>query len=149
MKNWQKSRNYRRVKDEHGDVVGHIITVDGQDVEVTEEVFLAYSQADRRERYIMEEGPDGQILSLDQSIEDSVPLEETVPSTEDLYIEKHNEQTLLLALLSLNNADRELVFSLFFDDISVREYARQTGVSDMAVRKRRDKILKKLKKFFE
>ncbi len=51
LENWQKSRNYRRIKDAKGDVVANIITVDGIDVEVTEEVFLPYSQADRRERY--------------------------------------------------------------------------------------------------
>ena len=149
MKNWQKSRNYRRVKDEHGDVVGYIITVDGQDVEVTEEVFLAYSQADRRERYIMEEGPDGQALSLDQLSEDGAPLEGTIPSAEDLYAEKYNEQALLRALLSPNNTDRELIFSLFFNGVSVREYARRTGMSHTGIRKRREVILQNLKKFFE
>ena len=44
MKNWQKNRNYKRIKDENGNVIANIITIDGIDVEVTEEVFLAYSQ---------------------------------------------------------------------------------------------------------
>ena len=48
MKKWQKERNYRRVYDENGQVIANIITVDGVDVEVTEEVFLAYSQMDRK-----------------------------------------------------------------------------------------------------
>ena len=51
MKKWQESRNYRRVRDENGRVIANIITVDGIDVEVGEEVFLAYSQMERRERY--------------------------------------------------------------------------------------------------
>ena len=55
MKKWQKERNYRRVYDENGQVIANIITVDGVDVEVTEEVFLAYSQMDRRERYLEEQ----------------------------------------------------------------------------------------------
>lgn len=59
MENWQKSRNYRRVKDESGNVIANIITVDGVDVEVTEEVFLAYSQADRRKRSTGACGPAG------------------------------------------------------------------------------------------
>ena len=53
MKNWQKNRNYKRIKDENGNVIANIITIDGIDVEVTEEVFLAYSQMDRRERYFL------------------------------------------------------------------------------------------------
>ena len=69
MKNWQKVRNYKRVKDENGNIIANIITVDGIDVEVTEEVFLAYSQAERRERYIIEELEPGKILSLDKKSE--------------------------------------------------------------------------------
>ena len=55
MKKWQEERNYRRVRNEAGEVIANIITVDGMDVVVPEDVYLAYSQADRRERYIMEE----------------------------------------------------------------------------------------------
>jgi len=55
--------------------VRRVITVDGVDVEVSEEVFLAYSQADRRERYIAEEVEPGLVLSLDKLLEDGVPLE--------------------------------------------------------------------------
>ena len=37
MKKWQKDRNYKRVKDKDGNVVANIITVSGQDVEVSDE----------------------------------------------------------------------------------------------------------------
>ena len=57
MKKWQETRNYRRIKDQNGIII-NIITVDGVDVEVNDEVFLAYSQADRRERYITEKAED-------------------------------------------------------------------------------------------
>ena len=54
MKNWQKNRNYKRVKDKDGNVVANIISVYGQDVKVSDEVFTAYSQMDRQERYAEE-----------------------------------------------------------------------------------------------
>lgn len=57
MKKWQEERNYRRVRNEGGEVIANIITVDGMDVEVPEDVYLAYAQADRRERYIMRNSP--------------------------------------------------------------------------------------------
>jgi RNA polymerase sigma factor (sigma-70 family) len=159
MKNWKESRNYRRIKDGHGKVIANIITVDGIDVEVSEEVFLAYSQADRRERYMTEDTPEGRVLSLDQMDEDEVQQDyvggETVPSVEEQLLERQTaqeresmKQDLLLALLSLSDTDRELITALFFDGVSAREYARMTGVSDMAVRKRRDRVLRNLKKFF-
>ncbi|WP_418680423.1 hypothetical protein [Agathobaculum sp.] len=54
MKKWQKDRNYKRVKDKDGNVVANIISVYGQDVKVSDEVFTAYSQMDRQERYAEE-----------------------------------------------------------------------------------------------
>ena len=51
MKNWKEERNYRRIKNKDGEIIANIITVDGVDVEVTDEVFLAYSQMNRQERY--------------------------------------------------------------------------------------------------
>ena len=52
MKHWQEKRNYQHVRDEAGNVRSNIITVDGIDVEVSDEVYLAYTQLDRRERYL-------------------------------------------------------------------------------------------------
>ena len=75
MEKWQESRNYRRIKNENGEVIANIITVDGVDVEVTEEVYLAYSQMDRRERYLMEDAPAGKLLPLDQMKDDGVQLD--------------------------------------------------------------------------
>ena len=81
MQKWQKSRNYRRVKDESGNVVANIITVDGVDVEVTEEVFLAYSQMDRRERYLDEQQEEHPQVSLELLTAHDVPI--------DLYATQH------------------------------------------------------------
>ena len=38
MKKWQEERNYRRIYNEAGEVIANIITVDGVDVEVAENV---------------------------------------------------------------------------------------------------------------
>ena len=53
----------------------NIITVDGIDVEVSDEVYLAYTQLDRRERYLMEEVETDKKLSLDRLLKSGVPLE--------------------------------------------------------------------------
>ena len=160
MKKWQEERNYRRVRSEGGEVIANIITVDGMDVEVPEDVYLAYAQADRRERYITEEQSSGKLLSLEQMEEDALLPDyvgaETAPSAETEALEREElrnlaeqKQILLLALLSLKDTDRELINALFFDGASTREYAQRMGVSQRAVIKRRDRILRDLKKFFE
>jgi RNA polymerase sigma factor (sigma-70 family) len=81
---------------------------------------------------------------------------ETAPSAETEALEREElrnlaeqKQILLLALLSLKDIDRELINALFFDGASTREYAQRMGVSQRAVIKRRDRILRDLKKFFE
>ena len=39
---------------------------------------------------------------------------------------------LLLAMLSLNNADRELINALFFDGVSTRDYAARIGITPVS-----------------
>ena len=160
MKKWQESRNYRRIKNENGEVIANIITVEGRDVEVPEDVFNAYAQADRRERYLLEEQSVGRVLSLEQMAEDDLLPNcvgaEAPPSAEEEVLKREQvrtlaeaKQILLLAMLTLNDADRELISALFFDGVSTREYAGRIGVSQRAVIKRRDRILRDLKKYFE
>lgn len=43
MKNWQKTRNYRRMKDENGNVIANVITVFGEKIEVSDELFTMYA----------------------------------------------------------------------------------------------------------
>ena len=155
MKKWQETRNYRRIKDQNGIII-NIITVDGVDVEVNDEVFLAYSQADRRERYITEEAEAGKLLSLEQLLERGVPFEmlgiELEESAEVSVLEQADrdlavEQTkrLMTALSGLERDEQEVIQALFFDGVPVRAYSRQLGVRLNAVQYRRDKLLKKLR----
>ena len=97
MKNWQKNRNYKRVKDKDGNVVANIITVFGQDVEVSDEIFATYAQVDRRARYVGEDMPAQHELSLEQFEEEGVSLEklirETAPSAEEWFMEQEESNT--------------------------------------------------------
>lgn len=156
MQKWQESRNYKRIKDENCEVLAYIITVDGRDIEVAEEVYQAYSQADRRERYVREEVEPGKVLSLEKLLEDEVPLEklgvEMSPSAEETMLGqegiRQTEQQLKRladALASLNTAERQLLQALYFDRLSAREYARQLGVYHRTILYRRDKLLEKLR----
>lgn len=160
MQKWQESRNYRRVKDENGNVVANIITVDGVDVEVTEEVFLAYSQMDRRERYLDEQQEEHPQVSLELLTAHDVPIdlyatqheisaEESAIQREECAEATVHKERLALALSSLSAEERELIQALFFDGESVREYAKRLGVYHRTIIYRRDKLLEKLyKKIF-
>lgn len=159
MKKWQENRNYRRIKDESGNIIANIITIEGVDVEVSEEVFSAYSQSDRRERYLSEDIAKDKILSLDQIDQDAVQLNdiglEVVESAENVFLEQEDmriwekrRQLLLQVLPTLHKDEQELIQALYFRGLSAREYARQLGVYHQVILHRRDIVLEKLRKKF-
>ena len=115
---------------------------------------------DRRERYLSEDLPTGKVLSMEQMAEDGVLPDyvgaETAPSAEDCVLARESEREreeltslLLAALIALEDRDRQLITALFYDHLSTREYARRIGVTQRAVIKRRDRILRDMKKHFE
>ena len=155
MKNWQKNRNYKRIKDKDGNVVANIISVYGQDVKVSDEVFTAYSQMDRQERYAEELLMAEREISWEYTREEGIPLENAEPSAEEICMEHENakmreEQAkhLPVVFAQLNDDEKRLIDALYFRGLGVREYAREIGVSHTRVRRERDCILEKLKKYF-
>ena len=96
---------------------------------------------------------------LDKMAEDGMSVEavshQFAPSAEEILIARENEQTqhklemLKQALSQLDEADRTLIKAVYFENISMREYARRICVSHSTIAKRRNRILRTLKKYFE
>ncbi len=151
MQQWKNQRNYRRKKDENGKVLAFIITIGDQDVEVSEEIYLAYAQDTRREDYINH-----------RETEHTIPMEylpeqdtNSVDSAEHELLEKlrqqeleHRLRQLPLALESLSEKEQAIISALFFENRSMRQLAREQGVHLRTIEYHRDRGLKKLLKFF-
>jgi RNA polymerase sigma factor (sigma-70 family) len=148
MQNWQKDRNYRKYENADG-TFKYVITVDGEDVEVSGEVYKAYSQADRRERYCAERDA-GRLLSLERFGEDGATLEsligEYAKSAEDYAIHAMLMEQAVAAFNQLEPAERKLIQALVIDGVTERDYAARIGLSQKGVNKRKQRILEKLKK---
>ena len=148
MQNWQKKRNYKKCKNTDGSFT-HIITVDGEDIEVTAEVFKAYSQADRRERYCTERDI-GRTLSLDlmTTIDDfhTYLPSRYVESAEDTAIRAILAELAWKTFTSLGADEQDLIHALIIEDITEREYAASVGLSQKGINKKKQKIIKKIKK---
>ena len=97
------------------------------------------------------------VLSLDYWVEylgdgEDISLCDTIidpaRNTENKALENIELQSLLLAIQSLPEDERQLINDLFFLDKrkSEQEIASSVGVSKQAINKRKEKILKKLKK---
>lgn len=134
----------------------------GQFIEVTEEIYQAYMQGDRKMRYfetdlkiertiLDESGRIQQIIpsredSLDRLVEDNArQFEDTRESVEDAVLRKLAEDDLRQALTKLTDEEYALVYALFYEGRTERDYAKELGVSQVAVHKRKQRILKKLK----
>ena len=62
-------------------------------------------------------------------------------------IEKTNDERIKTALSYLSDKQRSLIEKVFYNDLSLREIARQTGLSHQALSQQLATIYKKLKKF--
>ena len=148
MKYWQWKRNFRRIVDEDGSVTCTIM-VDGQKIEVSTEVYEAYSRMDRRERYLYER-EEGLLLSLEQLAENNVPLHSLtgrhVSSAEDDALRQMDYEGLRLALGSIAPECQQMIKALFFDGFTERQYAVKMGVSQPTIHQRKVMALVQMKK---
>ena len=141
------------------------IWVRGQYVEVTDEVYMAYTQGDRKMRYFENDlkterfvlGKEGQVVRVIPSREDSLdrlmdenahqfPHEESVENT---VLHKLEVDKLHTALAMLTPEERALIQALFFEEKTERHVEESLGLYRNAVHVRKIMILNKLKKLLE
>ena len=142
------------------------IWIRGQYVEVTDEVYRAYMQGDRKMRYFENDlkterfvlGKEGQVVQIIPSREDSLDrlvdenaqqFPDEQESVESVVLNKLEVDRLHTALSLLTPEERALIQALFFEERSESELAAALGISQPAVYKRKMKILKKLKLLLE
>ena len=140
--------------------------VSGQFVEVTDEVYDAYMKGDRKMRYfesdLKEErflmGEKGQIKQVIPSREDSLDrlmddnaeqFADRRESVEDMVLRRISIERLYKLLGTLTEKERKLIEALFFEEKTEREVALSLGISQPAVHKQKNKILKKLRLFLK
>lgn len=142
------------------------IWIRGQFIEVTDEVYAAYMQGDRKMRYFENDlksertvlDKNGQVVQVIPSREDSLDrlMDENArqfshsdESVENVVLRKMEQDKLHTALSQLSPEEQSLIWALFFEERSESELAAELGISQPAVYKRKIKILKKLKLFLE
>ena len=151
MYNWKDYRNYRKITQADGSFK-YLIRIDGTEYEVDFSVFRAYSKADRKERYFYEH--DGKKdVSIEMLMEKHVPakviFKDSLESAEETYFLDSLVKKLYDGINELPDIERELIESHYLKGESMRSISRNTGIPATTLRRRRDKILKKLKIFIE
>lgn len=142
------------------------IWLNGQLIEVTEEVYAAYMKGDRKMRYfekdlkterflLDENGQLRQIIpsredSLDRLMEDNAEqFADQHESVEDQVFRKISLEQLYEALQRLTDAERSLIYALFFEEQTESQVGKILGITRQAVHKQKTRLLKKLKFFLE
>jgi RNA polymerase sigma factor (sigma-70 family) len=123
----------------------YFIELNVRQIPVSKEVYYAFKRPAWRERKRRQVRAEKEL-----SLEAFADAGFEIPSGEAL-VDEIVEDKLLLDMLSkalseLTEEERVLIDELFFNDKSEREIAREIGVSQPAIHKRRNRILEKLKK---
>ena len=96
-------------------------------VEVTREVYLAWYQAGRKERYQVEKMQRHGVCSMEELQEKGYDCSFSVLSPEEIIIRLSEIQELEEALGYLTKEDAELITLLFFEEFTVKETAQYFG----------------------
>lgn len=86
--------------------------------------------------------------SLNKNIDDNLEIIDIIAWKENIeenFIRKQNLKYVKNALNKLNENERKLIYSIYFADIKIKEYAYKEGIKYGSALKRKTKILNKLR----
>lgn len=121
----------------------HFANGDSQEIEVTEAQYLILKDADRIE-YNNDHANTRRHVSLDM-VEADEGMQFTDPSSLPMT---ESAARLHAAIEQLRPDQQKLIRAIYFEQVSISNYAKQEGVSQPAVTQRLMTAKKKLKEFF-
>jgi len=168
MDNWHKYNNYRKKKNDDGSLV-YIITVDGEDVEVSAAVYKEYAASSRKMKYMELDLKRDRVLrdvkgrpvrdargiaavlserevSLEMLIDEGWDHPTSNPTPEEAVLAKDKPEIkeLRRCVALLTDVEQALIRSLFYEGKTIREYAETIGESKSKVDRLKTIIQEKL-----
>lgn len=139
-----------------------MIWCNGQQVEVTYEVYLAYRKAERKEKYFTVDIKTEHIIidqryqtytvrpsredSLDRLMdENSQQFSDTTEQVEEVALGYIMSDELYKAIAKLSPDEQKLIRALYFDGYTERSLSKHTGTPPMTIHYRKVKVLTKLR----
>lgn len=140
--------------------------IDGHYIEVTNEVYIAYTKGQRKMKYFEKDlkvehvfkDKNGNITGVIPSREDSLERLMNDNSIQFYDVSKSVEcsaqinddiENLHIAMQELTSEELNIIKMLFYDEMAERDTAKILGISQAAVNKKKHRILKKLKKIIK
>ena len=132
----------------------YLINLGHSIMETDEANFRAFYKERRREKYLREEAQlAGGVISLNAIDSDELDGVGVVADTSEPLDEKIMRKIMIEklpeAISVLSDEEKEIIRQLYFNHISERDLGKILGVPRTTISYRKDRALKKLKKFFE
>ena len=117
------------------------------EIEVTDEFYTLYAELVQQEkRNHWKETR--RHTSLEYLNENGIDFESPAADPLSVLLRNEDEERIHRALSALSDKQKRLVQAVFYEGKSLREIARQAGISHQALSKQLATIYKKIKKFF-
>lgn len=114
-------------------------------IEVTDELYLIHLQLVQMEK-CNHWRETRRHTSLNYLLENGIDFEDKSADTLAIIIRRENIERVHKALLTLSDKRRDLVRKVFYEEMTMRQIASQTGVSHTAISQRMKTIRKHLQK---
>ncbi len=129
------------------------IPLHGMLMEVEKDEYKTFYKNVRRQKYLQELCAANGDISYDMLTTDDFNGQDILVD-EEQDVEEIVEKKMLLdklknCLLLLSVEERALIQMIFFEELTEREIARKQGISQVAVHKKKQRILNKIKEYFE
>ena len=131
----------------------YAIPVDGKLYETTKEIYEAYYQMDRRERYLEERDIKKGVMNFGDIDDANYSAEERIiDENTDIEAEVINKilyRAVLEAMSSLSEEEKWLIQELFFYGKSQRQLSKEQDIPLMTIHNRKEKVLEKIRKIIK
>ena len=131
----------------------YVIKVGTELVPVSREVYEEYHRMERRERYLVERDQDNSLILFSTlRAEDGstdVPIKDDAVNVEEEVIKQMFLDKLPKALALLSDDEIDMIRDLYWNDMSIRDFAKKTDTAKSTILSKRDRVLAKLRKVLE
>ena len=131
----------------------YFISIHGMLMEVDEDTYKEFYKTKRHQKYLEERSVKNGDFSYDMLTTNDFNgkdiLVDEMADTCEKAVGRVMLDRLRQALLLLTEEERRLVLEIFYEERSERELAKKYGISQVAIHKRKDRILEKLRRWIE
>ena len=126
--------------------------LNGMMIEVTKEVYQVCFNSYRKSLRDIQKEEDIGISSMDSINKEEHSLHDIIPgkanTVEEAYRHMRTEE-LYSAIHELNDEEKQIILEILLEEKSVRQLAIERSIPYMTMKRKKDRILKKLKKILE